>query len=245
MSATLTVAALYALAAQCAPNVHPQTMSALVQTESARHPYSLNVNHDGRSVMSRQYETREMAEAALADLLRRGVTNVDIGAGQINWRAGHLQRRGLPASAALDPCISLRVGGEVLQHCYDTAPGATEHDRLLAALGCYNGGVHDPRRPYVMRVQASADRVVVPALRAVSAEEASLIARQQQAARDARGFAASVPPEPCAPEWDVWAAFECSRRAAPPATAEAPAADPTDGDEAAPVVLRSLPRDIR
>jgi type IV secretion system protein VirB1 len=242
MSATLTVAALYALAQQCAPNVHPQTMAALVQTESARHPYSLNVNRDGVSVLSRRYETRAEAEAALADLLARGVTNVDVGGAQINWRAGHLQRRGLPPTAALDPCVGLRVGGEVLEECYRTAPGATEQDRLLAALGCYNTGGHRPAAPYVMRVQASADRVVVPALRAVSAEEASLIARQQQAARDARGFAAQVDP-PCAPSWDVWRAFECARQPAPALPDPTPS---TAADEAdAPVVLRGLPRTER
>ena len=52
--------------------------------------------------------------------------NLDLGAAQLNWSSGHLQRRGLPLSAAFDPCTGLRVGGEVLANCYRRTSGSDE-----------------------------------------------------------------------------------------------------------------------
>src|SRR3546814_11319527 len=40
----LSAAAIFALASQCAPNVAPQTVAAIVQTESRGRPFALNVN---------------------------------------------------------------------------------------------------------------------------------------------------------------------------------------------------------
>jgi len=169
VSALSLVAALH-LAASCAPTVAPETLLSVAGTESGytqagrafTHPFAIGINGPGGG--ARFYESAREATSAAAALIASGVTNIDLGIAQINWRAGHLQRRGLSLSAAFDPCTSLRVGGEVLAECWARSSGPTEQARLRAAIGCYNAGHPVSGTAYVLRVEASASRVV-PAIR--------------------------------------------------------------------------------
>ena len=49
---TLPAAVIMGLAAQCAPNVAPATIAAIVQTESQGFEWALNVNGLGRKTVS-------------------------------------------------------------------------------------------------------------------------------------------------------------------------------------------------
>lgn len=149
----LSGAAVLAMAATCAPDVAAPTMAAIVRTESGGHPYIIGVNGPGGG--ARRFETAAEADAEAERLIAAGA-NVDVGIAQLNWRSGHLQRRGLPLSAAFEPCTALRVGSEVLVECWTRATGATEQARLRAAVGCYNAGYPRVGTAYVMRVLASA-----------------------------------------------------------------------------------------
>lgn len=207
----LSLAVVLQIAASCAPAVHPETWLSVVHTESKFNPLSIGDNTTRQS-----YSPASLPDAvALATRLVAAGHSVDLGVAQINSSAGHLQRRGLPLSAAFDPCTGFRVGGEVLVDCWNRATGANEQARLAAAIGCYNAGHPAPDTVYVQHVQASAAQIV-PAIRVLGLTP---------------GIAAAAPepppPPPCAPLWDAWALAECSARQAahPPAPALPPPAD--------------------
>lgn len=206
----LSLAVMLQIAASCAPAVHPETWLSVVHAESKFNPLSIGDNTTRQS-----YSPASMSDAvALATRLVAAGHSLDLGAAQINTAAGHLQRRGLPLSAAFDPCTGFRVGGEVLTDCWKRATGTDEQARLLSAIGCYNAGHPSPGSAYVQRVQASAAQIV-PALRIIGG--------------------ASVPPVagPQPPGWDVWE--QADRRPGRPSTDPAP--PPAERPQTAPVVM--------
>lgn len=228
--AALTLAAFLAMAPRCAPAVHPDTLAPVIQTESAFNLYSVGINRAGRSIGSRRFGTETEAAAAVRDLLAAGVDNLDLGPAQLNWRAGHLQRRGLGIEAAFRPCPALGIAADVLMDCWRRAPAGAEQARLDAAISCYNTGGFTRGlarsaggNGYVGLVRVVAERIV-PALR--------LAARDVLPLPDAAPAAPTAPPPPpaCAPSWDGWARVACARRTV--RTKDAPdarGADPTSG----------------
>ncbi|HWX49632.1 MAG TPA: transglycosylase SLT domain-containing protein [Roseomonas sp.] len=228
MSAALTLAAVLAMAPACAPSVDRGTLLAVIGTESRYDPFVVATSANGRITSSQRFGSADEAAAAVKILLERGINNIDMGLAQINHRAGHLQRMGLPVAAAFEPCSALSVAADVLVHCWSrTDASRPEGERLDAMLSCYNTGT--PTRGlangYVRRVRAAYDNEIVPALRH----------------RDADGPAAARPPRPDAPlpmrracdvpAWDVWA------RCPQPDAAEPP---PPNLEPAAPVRLRGV-----
>jgi type IV secretion system protein VirB1 len=146
------MADLATLILQCAIAVHPQTVLAVVQTESQGNPYALNTQ-----VASYYPASREEAAARLDDALRAG-RSTDIGLMQINsqW----LGRLRIPAEALLDPCTNIRVGTAILSRDYARtwAKYQAEKPALLAALSLYNTGNEQRgiRNGYVSHVVAMA-----------------------------------------------------------------------------------------
>lgn len=216
--AALSLAVLSRLSVACAPTVAPETMVALVRTESAGRPYAIGVNGAGGG--SRVPATFEAAVAAAAELIAAGRSNIDLGLGQLNAR--YNAERGITLEDAFDPCRNLAASSRVLTACYARQPAALDPQvRLRRALSCYNtgGDLAGFGNGYVVRVEASAG-VVVPAIRVPG----------EAPAAKSTPFQASPPP-PCAPVWDPWATVACERRrpAAPPSVAS-PGADATDAD---------------
>lgn len=223
MSTALTLAAFLHLAPQCAPSVHPDTLAAVVQTESRFQLYSINVNQAGRSIASRRFGSAAEAVAAVEELLRQGIDNIDLGPAQINLRAGHLQRRGKSVADAFSPCTALSISADVLVDCWTRAPSRDEQTRLDDTLSCYNTGGFERGRTngYVRLVRASAERVV-PALRTAAGPSPS-------PASPTPSPVAPAPAEPsCAPSWDAWAQATCERpaRRAAPSTTTKPTSEP-------------------
>ena len=162
------LAAFLLLAAECTPRtvdgrpiVAPETLASVVRTESGFASWAVGINEPGARAPA--FASQAQAAAWVAANAHR---SLDVGVTQINSSAGHMQRRGLPVAAALDPCVAIRVGSEVLRDCYRTAPARDEQARLREAASCYNTGTHTRGfgNGYVQRIQASAE-VVVPAIR--------------------------------------------------------------------------------
>jgi type IV secretion system protein VirB1 len=161
----LDIAAVLALAAQCAPHVAPGTLLAVTRAESGLDPLAIGVNGGGR----RPGRARSAADAAqlAARLLATGA-NIDLGLGQIN--SANLTRLGLSVEAAFDPCRNLRASADVLAGAYAAQVRGPDDAQaaLRRALSIYNTG--DPargfRNGYVARVEAAArpTAAVVPAL---------------------------------------------------------------------------------
>ena len=86
-----------ALAAECAPWVAPQTLAAIVRTESGFRPYAIGVNNGFRLI--RQPVSREEAIVTARWLIDHGY-NIDLGLGQIN--SANLTRLNLSIEDAFD-----------------------------------------------------------------------------------------------------------------------------------------------
>jgi type IV secretion system protein VirB1 len=145
--------AIFALASQCAPSVAPETVLAIIQTESSGDPFALNVN--GGRQPARQSNATDAAATA-----RRFVAagySVDLGLGQINSR--NMRWLGLTWKTVFDPCTNVAALGRVLTANYNAAKaGRDPQTALRVALSMYNTGSQTRgfRNGYVAKVVGNA-----------------------------------------------------------------------------------------
>ncbi|MDB5816861.1 MAG: transglycosylase domain protein [Rhizobacter sp.] len=143
-----------ALAQQCAPDVHPATLSALVRTESGFNPYAIGVV-GGR--LERQPTTLDEA-VATAEQLQRNGWNASFGLGQVNLR--NLARFRLDTRSVFNPCENLRASAAILSEAYARARQTepNEQKALRSALSMYYSGnpVTGVQHGYVAKVVGNA-----------------------------------------------------------------------------------------
>lgn len=132
---SFTAATILSLASQCAPNVAPQTVLAIVQTESHGNPFALNIN--GTRQPAQQSNSADAAATA-----RRYVAagySVDLGLGQINSR--NMRRLGLTWETVFDPCTNIAALGQILSQNYRSVmDGRHPQTALRLAISLYNTG---------------------------------------------------------------------------------------------------------
>ena len=197
-----SAAAILALASQCAPNVAPQTIAAIVTTESDGYPFALNVN--GGRQPPRQRSVRE-AEATARRYVGAGYS-VDLGLGQINSR--NMRKLGLTWNTVFDPCTNIAALGRLLTGNYQAALAGREPQAALrVALSLYNTGNPSRgfRNGYVDRVVGNAGfsdpRTLMPvASAAVVTDERPAIVTENA------GGIATEAGRPAAPP--IWNLFE-------------------------------------
>lgn len=157
---TYTATAILALASQCAPSVAPETVLAIIQTESSGEPFALNVN-GGRQ------PARQINAAHAAATARRYVAagySVDLGLGQINSR--NMRWLGLTWETVFDPCTNVAALGRVLTTNYNAVKaGRDPQTALRVALSMYNTGSQTRgfRNGYVAKVVGNAGVANAPA----------------------------------------------------------------------------------
>jgi type IV secretion system protein VirB1 len=145
--------AILALASQCAPSVAPETVLAIIQTESGGEQFALNVN--GGRQPARQSNTTGAAATA-----RRHVAagySVDLGLGQINSR--NMRWLGLTWETVFDPCTNVAALARVLTTNYNSVKaGRDPQTALRVALSMYNTGSQTRgfRNGYVAKVVGNA-----------------------------------------------------------------------------------------
>ncbi len=148
-----SAATLLALASQCAPSVAPETVLAIIQTESSGEPFALNVN--GGRQPARQSNAGDAAATA-----RRYVASgysVDLGLGQINSR--NMRWLGLTWETVFDPCTNVAALARVLTTNYNAvSAGRDPQTALRVALSMYNTGSQTRgfRNGYVAKVVGNA-----------------------------------------------------------------------------------------
>jgi type IV secretion system protein VirB1 len=158
----------------CAPLVHPTTLRALIEVESAGNPYAVSVNHPaalseiGMDIpdFDQPHSVREALQ--LTHRLAREGFSTSVGLAQINIE--HLTQLNLHLADLFNPCINLVVAQRVLLDCdrsqgHGTGLGARA--RLDRTLSCYNAGnfttgVHNH---YAAHVSRAAVRHLHPATR--------------------------------------------------------------------------------
>lgn len=195
--------AILGLASQCAPNVAPQTVAAIVQTESHGDPWALNVN-------GARQPARPKSEADAVAIAQRYVAagySVDLGLGQINSR--NMRKLGLTWETVFDPCTNIAALGRVLSENYrGVAEGRHPQTALRLALSMYNTGDASRgfRNGYVAKVVGNAgatdhaptDLRDVPRLVAANADVRSTILEENEA----RSVETAMIPPP--PAWNVF-----------------------------------------
>ena len=149
----LTESAIIALIAQCAPTVAPETLLAVIQTESKGNPYAIGINND--FALDRQPQSYSEAVRAARALLAQGA-NIDMGLGQIN--SSNMKWLKLSVEDAFTPCKNINAAGYVLATNYKAALEAGEPRPLGAAISAYNTGsmTKGYRNGYVAKVFGNA-----------------------------------------------------------------------------------------
>ena len=209
-----SAAAIFALASQCAPTVAPETVLAIIQTESSGEPFALNVN-GGRQ------PARQRGAADAAATARRYVAagySVDLGLGQINSR--NMRWLGLTWETVFDPCTNVAALGRVLTANYNAArAGRDPQSALRVALSMYNTGSQTRgfRNGYVAKVVGNASVVnmgasyptALPAVAVAAPESGDL--REHLASENVAPPAPTIKPHSAPPpRWNVFerAAYE-------------------------------------
>ncbi|MCR1341890.1 lytic transglycosylase domain-containing protein [Acidithiobacillus ferrooxidans] len=123
-----------ALLQQCAPQVAPVTMAAIVQAESGGWPWTIDVNDlpDG----SMRFNDQQAAVTAAVRYIRMGY-KVDMGIAQID--SENLSWLGLSVTNVFNPCANLQAAQRILVGAYHQA-GANGPESLDGAFQAYNSG---------------------------------------------------------------------------------------------------------
>lgn len=131
-----------ALAQQCAPEVHTNTLAHVVQVESGFNPYAIGVvgGH-----LERQPRNKDEALATARYLADHGY-NYSVGLGQVNQ--ANFSKYGLTLEMAFEPCLNLHAASQILSECYQRAyrTHPDEQSALRDAFSCYYAG--DFKRGY-------------------------------------------------------------------------------------------------
>ncbi|AXJ97501.1 lytic transglycosylase domain-containing protein [Sphingomonas sp. FARSPH] len=213
-----TTAAILGLAAQCAPNVAPSTIAAVVHTESRGYQFAIGVN----GVARQPARPRSAAEAIrVASAYVAQGYSVDLGLGQINSR--NMRWLGLTWDTVFDPCTNIAAAGRVLAGNYQSVrPAYDPQTALRVALSMYNTGsqVRGFRNGYVGKVLDNAgvsngltpvsyQPPTVSGLDAAPPSGAALI--QEVVKENTSDPVQPAAPPPPPPSWDVFAKAEYER----------------------------------
>ncbi|WP_438391694.1 lytic transglycosylase domain-containing protein [Caballeronia sp. DA-9] len=175
------------LARQCAPQVAPMTLAAIVRTESGFNPYAIGVV-GGRLV--RQPESAAEAVATARELERQG-WNYSVGLAQVN--RSNFSRYGLGPDTAFEPCRNVAAGAAILAGCFAKARKRSpdSQEALRKSFSCYAAGdfVTGYRTGYVQRV---VDNAVMHAIPIVPAIDPGVTPIRVQP-RDAAGAGSRMP----------------------------------------------------
>jgi type IV secretion system protein VirB1 len=122
---------------QCAPEVSPVLMQALVRTESGGRPLAIGMDRAHGSV--KQPQTLEEAVATAKALAAAG-RKFSVGLAQIH--VSNVSLYGMSWERAFDACQNLAVGQKILWNFFHraTASGYTGVAAIWAALRGYNSG---------------------------------------------------------------------------------------------------------
>ncbi len=217
----LPAAVIMGLAAQCAPDVAPATIAAIVQTESRGFEWAIGVNG-----LSRQPPPASSAAEAVRTAryyVGKGYS-VDLGLGQINSR--NMKALGLTWDNVFDPCTNIAAAGAVLSGNYRSVRAGLHPQRALRiALSMYNtgsrsrgftngyvgkvvgnAGFADGIRPMAVRASATSGATNAGEGASPAAQLAALVEENTSMA----GQPTAAPPPP-PPSWDVFARAEFER----------------------------------
>jgi type IV secretion system protein VirB1 len=195
--------------------VAPQTVAAIVKTESGGNPFAVYVNK------ARQPQRATNAAEAVATAQRYVVAgySVDMGLGQINSR--NMDRLGLRWDTVFKPCANIAALGKIISRNYHSAAaGRQPQEALRIALSAYNTGSPSKgfRNGYVAKVVGNAGvgdglapiylqplpiMIASTSPTSMSIDQRSAIAAENVVERHV--IAQTAPHAPAPPAWNVFA----------------------------------------
>ncbi|EES5123110.1 TPA: lytic transglycosylase domain-containing protein [Salmonella enterica subsp. enterica serovar Typhimurium] len=191
----LSAAVLAALISQCAPDVSPDTMNALIMTESGANPYVIANVSDGTS----KYFKDEKGAIEYAEKLT--AENKRFSAGLTQIYSKNFPSLNLTNKTVFDPCTNIKAGAAVLTDNYLRQKEGSNNQKILRALSLYYSGNESTgfikekkfnNTSYLERVIRNANNYIVPSIREKT-DESEITPPNDE--------------EKTSPDWDVFGDF--------------------------------------
>ncbi|RBQ27637.1 lytic transglycosylase domain-containing protein [Arcobacter sp. CECT 9188] len=127
---------------QCKNSTVPTAIvRMIVQEESTKNPYAVNVNKDGKSFVSFIPKTKDEAVKIAQNYINAGFS-VDVGYMQLN--SDNFKQLNTTLENALDPCKNIYLSSTIFYNFYkDTSKKDSSITRVQKSLSAYNTGSYE------------------------------------------------------------------------------------------------------
>ena len=123
------------------PIVPTKIVRMIVQEESTKNPYAVNVNKDGKSLVSFIPKTKDEAITIAQSYINAGF-NVDVGYMQLN--SDNFKQLNTTLENALEPCKNIYLSSTIFYNFYkDTSKKDSSITRVQKSLSAYNTGSYE------------------------------------------------------------------------------------------------------
>ena len=123
------------------PIVPTKIVKMIVQEESSKNPYAVNVNKDGRSFISFIPKTKNEAITIAQSYINAGFS-VDVGYMQLN--SDNFKQLNTTLENALEPCKNIYLSSTIFYNFYkDTSKKDSSITRVQKSLSAYNTGSYE------------------------------------------------------------------------------------------------------
>lgn len=113
----------------------------IVQEESSKNPYAVNVNKDGKSFISFIPKTKDEAITIAQSYINAGFS-VDVGYMQLN--SDNFKQLNTTLENALEPCKNIYLSSTIFYNFYkDTSKKDSSITRVQKSLSAYNTGSYE------------------------------------------------------------------------------------------------------
>ena len=123
----------------CKHNQVPtEIVRKIMKVESAKNSFTVNVNSNGKSLVSFNPKTKNEAKTIATEWMNKGYT-VDVGLMQLN--SENFSKFNISIDEALEPCTNIKVASTIYNNFYKlTNKDDNEILRIKQALSGYNTG---------------------------------------------------------------------------------------------------------
>ena len=123
------------------PTVPTSIVKMIVQEESSKNPYAVNVNKDGKSFISFIPKTKDEAITIAQSYINAGFS-VDVGYMQLN--SDNFKKLNTTLENALEPCKNIYLSSTIFYNFYkDTSKKDSSITRVQKSLSAYNTGSYE------------------------------------------------------------------------------------------------------
>ena len=123
------------------PTVPTSIVKMIVQEESSKNPYAVNVNKDGKSFISFIPKTKDEAITIAQSYINAGFS-VDVGYMQLN--SDNFKQLNTTLENALEPCKNIYLSSTIFYNFYkDTSKKDNSITRVQKSLSAYNTGSYE------------------------------------------------------------------------------------------------------